>query len=146
MPFAEFKVCVQPSGSFSEDGTRSGKWCWSSLALTTFTWIIYWIIAKWIGEERKWVLVSSLPLIHVCNYLLVFTKELSPNSLYWKKKKKVRKSCNTVFVERTICFNNVSECLVAWHISCRITCPAKESRWIRMEGIAVLQLWDLISS
>ncbi|EOA93962.1 NIK- and IKBKB-binding protein [Anas platyrhynchos] len=38
---AKFKVCAQPSGSFSEDGTWSGKWCWSSLASTTFTWLNY---------------------------------------------------------------------------------------------------------
>lgn len=83
------------------------------------------LLRNGISEERKWILVSSLLLIHICNYLLVFTKELNPNSPYWEKI--CEEITYTAFVKRTVCFNNVSECLVALHISFRIMCPVKEA-------------------
>lgn len=87
-----------------------------------------------ISEERKWILVSSLLLSHICNYHLVFTEELSPYSQYWGKT--FEEVTYTEFIKRTVCFNNVSECLVAWHIRFRIAHPVKERRYIRMESVA----------
>lgn len=83
------------------------------------------LLQNGINEERKWILVPSLLLIHMCNYLLVFTEELNPNSPYWEKI--CEEITYTVFVKRTVCFNIVSECLVALHISFTIKCPVKET-------------------
>lgn len=109
----EFKVFSQPSGVFSAGGTWNRQWCWSLLARIVFTWLNKG--QNGISEVRKWVLVSSLLVICICNYLLVFTEEIHPNSLY--RRKTFEEITYTGLIMRNVCFNNVSGCLVAWHIS-----------------------------
>lgn len=44
-----------------------------------------------------------------------------------------------------MCFNSVTEGLVAWQIGFQRACPGKEERYIRVESVAVLQLKEPIS-